>query len=468
MLHQPFPRRTAKRTAVLISRILALCVASLINCQAADSTKEVETLTLSQAISIALDKNIALQRSALSVDSRASNVEQAKSDKSPDLSLRLSESVGLSSNSDGGIFEGEGRWSDSTSASLNSSISLYNGGAREAALEQAKAELEAASLDFDRDRQSLLFNTVSQFFQTVLRSKEISIQEEELATRREELERIQIDVENGIRTESEYLRQQAQVSVTERTLAQAQNTYANSLYSLKTILRISPSKSLRCEDPTPNLHGPESLPKIDLNSSLASLEKRVDLSAQQARLRSAENNLTISKAGKRPTVSATASLSTGYSSNTNESFSDQFLRDDPRVGAGISVSIPIFDRRRTELSTVRSKISLQQEELFLESLQLAAQTALYQAEQDFQTAKLQLAASIEQLAATESALEAELSRYDAGAATLLDVNSLRSSRLDSAVAVEEARFALITSRLGVAYQDGTIQDFLRNTLQLSN
>lgn len=462
MPQRSFPNHAVFKRAVLL---LGLSLSFVPQSPAQETERH---LTLSQAITIALEQNIRLQSSALVVESRAVSVDQAKADYAPELSARLSETIGIGSNAEGGIFEGEGRWSDSASASLNSSLSLYNGGARDAALELAKAELDAAALNFDRDRQSLLFDTVSIFLQAVLRDKEIAIQEEELATRRDELQRILLDVENGIRTESESLRQQAQVSNSKRSLAQARNAYANSLYSLKNILRISPAATLSPEDPAPAMGGVETLPEPDLAASLTTLEDRVDLSAQRSQIHSAAQSLIIAKSGKRPNLFANAGLSTGYSSNTSDSFSDQALRDQPRANVGLSVSLPLFDRKRTELNTLRSRITLQQEELFLESLQLSARTALYQAEQNYQTAKLQLAASIEQLAATEDALQAELSRYEAGAATLLDVNSLRSIRLDAAVAVEEARFALFTNRLDVAYQDGTIETFLRNTLQLSN
>ena len=61
--------------------------------------------------------------------------------------------------------------------------------------------------------------------------------------------------------------------------------------------------------------------------------------------------------------------------------------------------------------------------------------------------------------------EPEQVRYEAGAATLLDVNSLRTQRVDAAVKVEESRFALFVTRLGVTYQDGTINSFLLEKLQ---
>ncbi len=461
-MHTLFLTSSFRRSASLVIGLLSLCLS--INAQTGNATK---TLTLSQAISIALDQNIALQRSALSLESRESNLSQAKADRNADLNFRVSESFGLSPSDNGGILEGEGDWNDSTSASLSSSLSLYSGGAREASIAQAKAELEAASLDYDYDRQSLLYNTVSLFLRTILLSKEITIQEEELSTRIEELERININVENGIRTQAESLRQQAQVSTSQRSLAQAQNNYANSLYALKNTLRIPAIAEIVCEDSNLGIASAATLSDPDLDQSLTSLEERVDLNAQKARLTSAEQNLLISKSGNRPSVTASASLSTSYSSKQTNNLSDQFFIDHPRASAGVSVNVPIFDRRRTQLNTTRSHISLQQEELQLEILQRAARTALYQANHNYHTAKLQLAASNEQLASTEAALEIERSRYEAGAATLLDVNSLRTSRLDAAIAVEVARSDLFTSRLEVAFQDGTIESFLQQTLQSS-
>lgn len=451
---------------ILASSALCLCLAKAGLSQASNSGAEPRLLTLPQAINLALADNIGLQRSDLVAQSRSTRVEQSEKEFSPELSLRLSENITHSASSSGGIFEGEGRWSDSASATLNASLTLYNGGARKAAIEQAVQELEAASLDFDRDRQDLLADTVSQFLFAVLRGKEIEIQKEELATRQEELERIQFDVENGIRTASQFLRQKAQVANSERSLAQARNNYASSLFRLKNTLNIPADVQILCEDPKLGQENANALPPVDLTRSLQALEGRADLSAQNARLRSAKEDLKIAKSGKRLRVTSSASLGTSYSSNGSRSFSDQAFIDQPRLGAGVTVSIPIFDRRRTELDTVRSRIGIQQEELILESLRLAAKTALFQAEQDYQTAQFQLVSSRQQLEATEAALEAELSRFEAGAATLLEVNSLRSSRLDAAVAVEEARFSVFTSRLEIAFADGSIESFLQQTLQI--
>ena len=97
-------------------------------------------------------------------------------------------------------------------------------------------------------------------------------------------------------------------------------------------------------------------------------------------------------------------------------------------------------------------------------MEQVAETDLRLAILNFNTAKLQLKASQEQLSSAEIALEAEQARYDAGAATLLDVTTLQSTRLDAAVSVEESRFDLFVNRLDIAFQDGTIESFLLNQL----
>ncbi len=454
------PRLTSLRT--LCQRSLAALLLSGLADAAAQPAPEL--LTLPQAISLALDRNLRLQSVGLAIETVETSVESAKNEYQPDLSFRISESIGLSAPGGESIFDGDGQWSDSTSASLSASYSIYDGGARAASLALAQAQLTAAQRDFDRERQSLLFDVVSFYFQALLRGKEIDIQVEERNQRIAELERIRFNVDNRIRTNAELLRQQAQVSDSDRLVAQARNNYARSLYSLKAILRLSPADSIVCEEPASPISGPETLPPPELAISLASLQQRVDLEAQRARLEAAEQNVRIATSGKLPSVAASASLGTSYSSQADRAFHDQFFRERPSASGGISVSLPIFDRQRTALSAVRSRIALRQQELSFESLELNARTALYQANDDYGTAQLQLAASLQQLASAENALEAEQARFDAGAATLLDLNSLRTIRLDAAVAVERARFALVTSRLAIAYEDGSIESFLQNTL----
>jgi outer membrane protein len=424
---------------------------------------------LTEAISRALDHNLFLKRSGVAVDILANQVEAEKGDYQPNLTASAGDTLRYSSNGLESVWD-EGEWSNNLSAALTSAVVLYNGGENDATLARAKADLEASRRDYDRDRQTVLFQVVGQYLQAVLRLKEIDIQREELASRRENLERIQTDYENGIRIQSEVLRQKAQVAISVQLLAEAQRNYQTSLFSLKNLLLIDPEESIDCAVPPARWTAAETLVDPDPGASIQAAHTRVDLDAQRARMVAAEEDIRASRAGKKPVLTATAGLRTGYSSRGFGDFGQQIGEYQPEASGGLALILPIFDRKRTQTNVIRSQLLLRREELIMDDLMQSAETDVRQAILDYNTSKIRLTAAHDQLSASEAALEAEQARYEAGASTLLEVNSLRTQRVEAAVAVEEFRFDLFVTRLGVTFQDGTIESFLMQTLNspLSN
>ncbi len=435
---------------------------------AAQDTKSAEPasrdLTLPDVISLALNRNLSLQRSGIQVQQRENDVVSQKANFSPDLRGSAGGTLRYSGDGRDPVWD-TGDLSDSANGSLSSSMTLYKGNELRASLEQAKASLEASRLDYDRSKQQLLFQSVGRYLEADLRLKEIEIQKEELATRVENLERIQVDYENQIRIFADVQRQRALVADSERRLAEANRAYENSLFLLKDLLLVPPVTKITLNLEQSDWLEPENINDPEVDKSLARIRDRPDLLAQQFRMDAAKQGVRVANSGRKLTVSASASLRSSYSSNNQfGNFGEQFFENQPDVSGGLSFSLPIFDRRRTETSIVRAKLQQDQEELDMADLEQAAETDFRLALLNFNSTKLQLKASQEQLSSAEIALEAEEARYQVGAATLLDVNSLRDVRLDAAVSVEESRFDLFVNRLDIAFQDGTIEIFLLDQL----
>ena len=428
------------------------------------SSSQPRTLALPEVISLALEQNLSLQRSGVQIELRENEVESEKADFRPNLTGSAGATVRMSGDGRDPIWKTE-ETNESANGSLSSSVTLYRGDEQEASLEEAKASLEASLKDFDRSQQQILFQAVSRYLEADLRLKEIDIQTEELATRKENLERIEVDYENEIRIFADVQRQRALVADSERRLELAKRAYESSLFLLKDLLLLPPNMDIALDLRDADWLEPSNIDEPSINESLGRIRERPDFLAQEFRLKAADESIRIARSGRRPTVTASARLSTSYSGNNPfGSFAQQYFENQPDVSAGVSVSIPFFDRRRTETNIVRSKLQKRQEELDLRNLEQTAETDLRLAVLNFNSARFQLAASQEQLSSADLALEAEQARYEAGAATLLDVNSLRSDRLDAAVSVEESRFDLFISRLEVSFQDGTIEGFLLEQL----
>jgi len=425
---------------------------------------ETHTLTLPEVISLALNRNLLLQRSGIQIQLRENEVESEKADFKPNLNASVGASTRYAADGRDPVWD-DGSFTDSASGSLNSSITLYAGDEQKASLDQAKASLDASRKDLDRSQQQILFQSVARYLEAILNLKAIDIETEELATRQENLERIEFDYQNEIRILADVQRQKALVAESERRVAAANRAYENSLFLLKDLLLLPPQDRVVLNLDESDWLEPENIGEPSMNESLTRIFERPDLVAQQFRLAAAEQNIRVARSGKKPTLSASANLRTSYSSRSFPgNFGKQYFENQPDVSAGLSVSIPIFDRRRTETNVVRARLQQDQEELDLRDLEQVAETDLRLAMLNFNTSKLQLKSSLELLRSAEIALEAEQARYDAGAATLLDVTTLQSTRLDAAVSVEESRFDLFVNRLDIAFQDGSIETFLLNQL----
>jgi outer membrane protein len=421
-------------------------------------------LSLPDVISLALNRNLSLKRSEIQVQLRENTLVAEKAGFKPSLTASAGGTLRYAGDGRSPVWE-SGNLSDSANAGLSSSVTLYRGDELVASLEAAQSNLEASQKDFDRSKQSILFQSVARYLEADLRLKQIDIETEELGTRLENLERIQFDFENEIRIFADVQRQRALVADSERRLAVAKRSYENSLYLLKDLLLLPPVTEITLNLDGANWLEPENISEPNVEKSLASVLDRPDLLAQQFRLDAAKQGIRVAQSGRKISVNASANLRTSYSSNNQfGNFGAQFFENQPDVSGGLSVSLPVFDRRRTETNIVRAKLQRDQEELDMADLMQAAETDFRLALLNFNSTKLQLKASKELLSSAEVALEAEQARYNAGAATLLDVTTLQSTRLDAAVSVEESRFDLFVNRLDIALQDGTIEAFLLNQL----
>ncbi len=424
-------------------------------------------LALPEVISLALNRNLSLKRSSIQIRLRENTVVAEEANFDPSLTASAGGALRYSGDGREPVWD-TGEFSESANAGLNASMTIYRGGEREASLKGASLNLQASRQDFDRSRQFILFQSVARYLEADLRLKEIDIQTEELASRRENLERIQVDYESEIRIFADVQRQLALVADSERRVAEARRSYESGLYLLKDLLLLPPSTPITLNLDNAVWLEPENIGEPNVSQSLARVFNRSDVLAQKLRLNAAKQGIRIAESGRKVSVSASASLRTSYSGGSPfGNFGEQFFKNQPDASGGISVSIPIFDRRRTETNIVRARLQRDQEELDLAGLEQAAETDFRLALLNFNSTKLQLKASQEQLSSAEIALEAEQARFEAGAATLLDVNSLRATRLDAAVSVEESRFDLFVNRLDISFQDGTIESFLLNQLNAS-
>ena len=414
-----------------------------------------QRLTLGGAIQLALSENIDLKRSENAVKSGKVNIKQAKANFLPNLNVSASVSRQYSKNIDLQSDETSGQVNNSFSAGASSGVNLFNGFSDVASLKQSRFNLETDELDFERSRQTTLFETISVFLQAVLDSELIAIQNENLDAQRKQLALIQEFYNAGNRSLADVLQQKAAISQSELQALNTVRNYEISKYQLMLVLGQSPATAM--EIVSPDIE--RLLPKLGENAGTAIFQpdNRPDLLAQRRQIDASSQGIRIAKAGYFPTLSLSFSTNSNYRTLSNiGDFSDQFFDLNPSFSIGLQLSVPLFDRFRTRYSVQLAKIQLSNQQLALKNLELDAQLQVRQARLNYQTALKQRDVARAQLASATEALKAVEERYNVGSSTFVELSQVRAQMLSAQNDRITADYNLLLSFMSLQFSTGDI------------
>jgi len=417
--------------------------------------QQARRITFNEAIQIALQQNYALKVSANAVEQQSINVSRQWWNFWPNLNF----SAGFSQNRGRAFIQDLGQIFTATTNGFNSSFSanvnVFNGFADVASLQQARYQRDARDLDFERQRQSVVFNVMSQYLDLIARREEVLIQEENLAAQQQLLTQIEEFVRVSIRPMSDLFQQQASTANAEATLLNAQRFAQLSEVALIQILQIDPLGTY--EFAVPDLDDATLVAEqYNLNEMFQSaFDRRLDLQASELDIDAAAQGIRIARSNYWPSISFGASTSLRYSDSREADFSTQFF-DERNTNLGFSLGLPIFDRFATRNTVQQARLQLQNAQLALENEQQNVALQVRQAYLDYLTDEKRLDVTEKQVRAAEQALEAEQERYNVGASTLVELTQARASFVQASSARAEARYTFLFRKRLIEYYIGVL------------
>jgi outer membrane protein len=412
-----------------------------------------QRITFDDAIGIALKQNISVRQAQNSAALSDAGVSQAKQAFLPDFRLSVSgaNTVGRNfSQSEGAIINQQ---TQSMNAGVSSSVTLFDGFKNLSTLRSAQAEQDASEQDLTRAKQTAVFTVAQDFVALINAQEQLRVQQENLSAQQAEQGRVQAYVDAGARPISDLFQQKAAVAGAQLSVTQAIRTVELAKVDLIQALQLDAAGSYEFVPPTVGA-SPAKTPSLD--SLLArAYAHRPDLDAQEARVEAAQQDMKVAAAGKLPTISLSAGYNTGFSSAADLGFSDQL---DQRRGGSLSlgVSIPLFDRGSSSVAEQRASIQQENARLALVNQKQAIALEVRRAYLDQQSARDQLAAAQAQLDAARQAVDAVQKRYQAGAATLVELTQVRAQQVQAASAVVTARNNLVLQQAVMSYYTGEL------------
>ncbi len=450
--------RRSRRSALRLAMLTVAClVLSLSNAHA----QQPQRITFSEAVRIALDRNIALQQAENQVELASIDVSRARMNFFPSLSLSSNgrQTYGRQFSQIEGEIRNE--QTQNVSADINSSINLFNGFNDVATYRQARLNQEAGQYDLERARQTVVFTVMSDYVTLIERREQIRVQEENLESVRSLLEEVEAFTEVGARPISDLYQQQAAVANAELALLQAQQQYQIAESNLIRTLQLDPFQPYEFE--APSVDDLEITPEqYDLSTLLRNAyENRPDIRASELGIQAAREGIRISRSSYLPSIG----LNFGYGTSWSSAFQ---LQDGSRMplseqldanrggGIGLSFSIPLFDRLTTRNNIQQARVRLENARLAREDMQQDVAVQVRQAYLDYLTAQKSVEVAEVQVQAAQLALQAEEERYAVGVATLVEVSQARAAYVEAASQQVRAKYDFIFRERLIDYYLGIL------------
>jgi outer membrane protein len=413
-----------------------------------------QRIEFKDAVSLALKNNVSVRQAQNASDLSDATVRQQKQQLLPDLRLSVSgaENVGRSfKQSEGSVVDQQ---SQALSSGLSSSLTLFDGGKTRAAIRSAESSADANDNDLARARQTAVFTVASNYVTLSNQQEQLRVQQENLTAQQAQLDVIQKLVDGGVRPTSDLYQQQATVASAKLAIAQANRAVELAKIDLIQALQLDPAGTYDFVAPTLSPNATQTSYNLDSLITRA-YAARADLDAGEARANAATQDVKIAKASKLPTISISGSYSSAFNSASALTLADQL--DQRRGGSvGIGVSIPLFDRGSSSVAEQKARIAQENARLALDNQRQAVALDVRRAYLDETSAREQLSAAEAQLAAAAQAVTMAQQRYQAGAATLLEVTQARSQGVQAASAVATAKNNLVLQHAMMGYYTGDL------------
>ena len=478
---------------LIFSITTTLFLSSGLSAQDSEDPK-VLTITFKEAVEVALKENVNLRQQKNLLESRQATRLGARFNYLPTVSLN-----GTYQKIDGQQFDQvQGilafTQSDRFNASLDASLTLFNGFNRSSTLRQANYSFMAQENAVERSRQQLIFNVSQQYLQILLNKELLKIAEDNLELQKTNFEQIKGFVESGTRAKPDLYTQEALVEQLEVLKIRAENNYRRSKAALMQTLLLEPGVDIDPQTPSWDINNVYNQNLVLDELYNIALANRPDLKQNEYVVKAARRSVVSSTSGYYPTLTAFFSYGSSYSSLvantdfiatnnfstigylngdpnqpvtsstpdfqrqvTEVDFDQQFFDNNPVTVYGLRLTIPIFDRFQTRTQRVTSKINYENATLDSENLERTVYLDIQTAFLDFQASKEDYEASTKQYDAAKKSLEVQQERFDLGIGNLVELSQANNTYVLGAASRAQSVYTLLFQKIILDFNLGTLK-----------
>ncbi|HYF03779.1 MAG TPA: TolC family protein, partial [Patescibacteria group bacterium] len=321
----------------------------------------------------------------------------------------------------------------------------------------AQNSFKAADMSARQQRLDVAFNIHRQYID-VMRNRQITqIRREDLVSGQKEVEAARARYEAGTTAVGPVLAQETELGNRELAIVQAENSVNLAKARLLATMGLLPTDNIDFREssiPTTITDTEIAAFRAEIGSPNAvmaqAIQNRSDFKAVQARIESAEDNLTASRSGYFPIISATG----GWTWSNNE-FRD--FNDFGRTFVALSLDVPVFDNFRTNTQIQSAQFILSQSRIQQQQLEQAIRNDVLTALLNLDAAEKQLEITQRALRSAEQNFQSVSERYKIGLVNITDYILANNQFITAKINRINVVYNYLDAQNQVRYATGTLK-----------
>jgi outer membrane protein len=412
---------------------------------------------LSQCISFALKNNIDLKKMEVENKLASEDFDQSKRNLLPGISASSSTGFNFGRSIDPNTNGIVNTQFFNTSFDMGSSMTLFSGFRLINQIEYQKFRKRAAEMNKVNATDDLAFKVMNSYFDVLYYRGVLEIAKKQVEASGINLKKVERQVELGMKSKTDLFEMKANFESEELKRVQADNFLKSAYLQLKQYMNLTDTTRMALADE----QGPVASDNIPDRESLFNsyIEWSPNFQSYQAQLKASRKQLSISRSYLYPTVTASGSLSSGYS-ETNKNDDNKTIAFKTQIDnnfsqyLGASLSIPIFGKWGSRSNITKAKLELEQAQNTLDQQKQKIYFEMQSNLNDLEAIEKENNQYQKQLEADKLAFQAAEKKIEQGLVSVVDFYIAKNRYANSESQVLKSRLQLEVKKKAIDFYTG--------------
>lgn len=432
--------------------------------------------SLRSCVDYAKKNNISIQQNSIQTEISENTLYQSRLSRLPSVNAGASQTIAWGRSVDPFTNAFVTQRVSSNNFSLNANVTIFNGFQIRNSIQRNALEVNINKLNTAQSENTVALNVALAYLAVMQNQELVVVSEKNLLSTQNQLERTQKLFEAGSIPEADVINLKATLANNEATLINAQNQVTVAKVNLQQQMNLPIETGFEVEKISIESISVERIADNPQEIYKTAEQSQPNIKSADLTIESRSKNIEIAKAGRYPTLTASGTLLSGYSSASSKftatpiqytqtvgfvnndrnqpviatindfirtpssyAFTDQ-VSDNFRQQIGFNLNIPIFNAGQVKTNIANATLNKKIAEVQAVNIRNQLRQTIEQSYIDALNAYNTYQARQKQAEAQELAFNVLEKRYQAGASNLVDLNVSRNTRDNARVELVRAKY----------------------------